>query len=379
MNRLGLVLMLFLAQAAGAAGGKAANPQERIQQLLSYLPDDLANAKLPELPEQMVQRLLKFAPEADVDHDGKLSQDELRQYLLKLKASMPAAGKGKKTGASALPPTFSDVKYGPYERNVLDFWLARNTNQPAPLIVFIHGGGFVAGDKAKASPEQIRQALEGGAAFMSICYRFRPEAPIQDILRDSARSIQFVRLHAAEYHIDPKRVASYGGSAGAGTSLWLATHDDLADPKAEDPVLRQSSRLSAAGMLNGQSTYNLLVWDKEVLPFKKEWGKSDDEGPAFYHFKSEADFATERGKKILADVDMLHLLTPDDAPIFMHCSMPDGETTSRGHWLHHPRHTQVIEKRCQELGIEVVAKYRTENAGSDAIKFLLAHLGPSAK
>jgi acetyl esterase/lipase len=212
--------------------------------------------------QQKLESLLRRFPDADANKDGKLSQDEARQYATKLR------GKSKAPPTSALPAAdLRDVKYGPHERNVLDFWFAKNTNAAAPLIVFIHGGGFVGGDKSKKlSPAAIREALDGGAAFMSINYRLRQHAPIQDILRDAARAIQFVRADAARFHIDPKRIASFGSSAGAGTSLWLAAHDDLADPKSADPVLRQSSRISAAGSLNGQATYDMREWERVIFP-----------------------------------------------------------------------------------------------------------------
>jgi acetyl esterase/lipase len=59
---------------------------------------------------------------------------------------------------------------------------------------------------------------------------------------DCARAIQYARYHAKEFNIDPKRVAATGSSAGGMTSLWLAFHGDLADPKNADPVLRESTR-----------------------------------------------------------------------------------------------------------------------------------------
>jgi len=49
---------------------------------------------------------------------------------------------------------------------------------------------------------------------------------------------------------------SGGGSAGAGISLWLGFHDDLADPDNEDPVLRESTRLSCMAVYNGQTSYD---------------------------------------------------------------------------------------------------------------------------
>jgi acetyl esterase/lipase len=249
------------------------------------------------------------------------------------------------------------------------------------LIVFIHGGGFVGGDKSKKlSTTAIRETLDGGAAFMSINYRFREHAPIQDILRDCARAIQFVRANAARFQIDPKRIASFGNSAGAGTSLWLAVHDDLADPLSADPVLRQSSRISAAGSLNGQATYDLREWDRVIFPFKPEWVKGEAEGPQFYHFKSEADYDTEKGKRIRADCNMLGLLTADDPPLYLSCSLPEGEPTSRGHLLHHPRHAKEVERRCKELGIPVTAIYAGDQkqwskTQSSVVEFLLHHVG----
>jgi acetyl esterase/lipase len=329
-------------------------------------------------PEARLQQLFKTFPDADADKDGKLSENEARQYATKRrgKDKTPATDSTNST----LPADLSDVKYGPHERNVLDFWFAKNTNSAAPLVVFIHGGGFVGGDKAKKlSLAALREALDGGAAFMSINYRFREHAPIQDILRDAARAIQFMRSNASRFHIDPKRIASFGSSAGAGTSLWLAAHDDLADPTSADPVLRQSSRISAAGSLNGQATYDTREWDRLIFPFKPEWRNGEDEGPRFYHFKSEADYDTEHGKQIRADCNMLGLLTPDDPPIYLSCSQPDGDPTNRGHLLHHPRHAQVVERRCKELGIPVTAVYASDEIGwskthSSVVEFLLHHV-----
>jgi hypothetical protein len=216
---------------------------------------------------------------------------------------------------------------------------------------------------------------------MGINYRFRKHAPVQDILRDAARAIQFVRFNAAQYNLDPKRIASYGGSAGAGTSLWLAVHHDLADPTSEDPVLRQSSRIVAAGCINGQATYDLVEWQKVIGKFKPEWYSSPDEDVKFYHFKTRDDFDTPAGQKILADCSMLRQITRDDAPIFMTCSLPDTPPQSRNALLHHPKHMQVIKQRCDELGVEAHAvSSRQQDRGrgeaqQDLLVFLLRHLG----
>src|SRR5205814_2253157 len=61
---------------------------------------------------------------------------------------------------------------------------------------------------------------------------------------DSARAVQFVRSKAAEWHIDPARIALTGQSAGAVISMWIAYRDDMAKPDSADPVERFSTRVT---------------------------------------------------------------------------------------------------------------------------------------
>ncbi|MEW6360406.1 MAG: alpha/beta hydrolase [Planctomycetota bacterium] len=330
-----------------------------------------------------LEKWLKRFPDADANGDGVLTAQEAIAYRARMQGEGGEAAKGKKAGSPRIAPTQANVKYGPHERNVFDFWKAESA-EPTALVVFIHGGGFISGDKAKASPEAIRQCLDAGVSFMAINYRFREHAALQDILRDAARAIQFVRHNAAEYNIDPKRIACYGGSAGAGTSLWLATHDDLADPANADPVLRQSSRIAAAGCQSGQATYDFTKWDAVVGPFKDEWLRSPNERVEIYRFKSKEDFDTPEGKKVLADCDMLGLITSDDAPIYMSCNVPNVEPTNRGQYVHHPRHALAVKEKCDAAGVECVTVLGDKAGEKDApresvIDFLLRHLSAQAK
>lgn len=327
-----------------------------------------------------LQQLLKRFPEADANKDGKLTEEEARGYASKMKGKQEATEKKAEKGPK---PTFANVKYGPHERNVLDIWQAK-ADAPTPLVVFIHGGGFRNGDKSQANADMIKACNENGVSFMSISYRFLPDAPIQDILRDCARAIQFVRYKAKDYGIDPKRIASYGGSAGAGTSVWLAFHDDLADPKNADPVMRESSRLVAAGSMNGQATYDLIEWEDKIGKFKPEWTKPE-EAPGFYHLKTREDLETEKGRKILADCSMIKLASKDDAPVFLYCSNQGGEPTDRGHLLHHPKHVTVLKDQCDKVGVKAemflsnAEPKSTGNSAEALRKFFFKHLGVGAK
>lgn len=274
-----------------------------------------------------------------------------------------------------IKPTQANVKYGPHERNILDFWQAKS-DKPTPVVVFIHGGGFVAGDKSKANPKLIQRCLDRGVSYAAINYRFRTQVPIQDVLRDCGRAIQFLRHQAKDWHIDKDRIAAHGGSAGAGTSLWLAFHDDLADPKSKDPVLRESSRLQAAGAVACQATYDIVRWKElfgekvvEIYSPKSEW-------PTFYGLKSVDEVLGEKGQKIRADVDMLGLIRKGGSPVWLGASKEGGEAQNRGHYLHHPDHAIAIKKRCDEVGVPAVL-HRGRDAGADGdlLDFLFKHLG----
>lgn len=312
---------------------------------------------------------LKQYPAADTDKDGILTLSEAQAYLKQVRGKKSAP----QQQAKGPTPTQEDVAYGPHERNKLDFWRApaATPEKPAPLVVCIHGGGFVGGDKTSFRGAKVQALLDKGVSVASINYRFRQHAPVQDILRDAARAVQYLRFKASEWGIDKTRIAAQGGSAGAGTSLWLATRDDLADPKAEDPVLRESSRVCACVLNATQATYNLTRWESYLGPADPAW-TDPAEGLLFYGFKSKEDYQSAAGKAVLHECDMLAWISPDDAPILCVCRQADGPIQDRGHWLHHPKHALEIQKHASAANLvcQVVGNGET----TSEVDFLLKHL-----
>jgi len=163
-----------------------------------------------------------------------------------------------------LAPTHANVSYGPHERNVLDFWQAEGEG-PRPVLVFIHGGGWTAGDKQQ-NADRILPFLARGVSYAAINYRFTTQAPLPAPVHDAARAIQFLRTQAEPWRLDPDRIALTGGSAGACTSMWLLLHDDLADPSSADPLLRQSTRVAAAAVSAGQTALDPKVIEPWIGP-----------------------------------------------------------------------------------------------------------------
>ena len=365
---------------------------------LSHSLSALAFGPTSEDNERLAEALRRY-PEADVNKDGVLTVAEAKDHLTKVGkaagtntrttggAAMKQAGKGSSTAAEPASagvraPTFADVAYGPHGNQKLDFWQAKS-DRPAPLVVYIHGGGFVGGDKSKArSLSALPLCLEHGVHFASINYRFRTQLPLQEVLRDSARAIQFLRAKAGEWNIDKPRIAAYGGSAGAGTSLWLAFHDDLADPDQGDPVARESTRLAAAGSINGQFSYDVLQWEEVLGPEAMRFGPQARDFAGFYGYKSNDDLLSDEGRRIRADVDIRGLITKDDPPVYLSSTHPGGPFQSKNDVNHHPLHMEVIKERCDRVGVLAVLELTKAAAGAKmirpddgAIKFLLDKLG----
>jgi acetyl esterase/lipase len=103
-------------------------------------------------------------------------------------------------------------------RQKLDFYKAES-DKPTPLLFFIHGGGWVAGDKK--NPGSLKECLAAGVSVVSINYRYSWQAqiagvnpPVKAPLEDAARALQFVRSKATEWNIDKQRIGASGGSAG---------------------------------------------------------------------------------------------------------------------------------------------------------------------
>jgi len=281
----------------------------------------------------------------------------------------------RETGKSKLPPPdFADVAYGTHERQVMDVWLAP-TKEPAPLLIYFHGGGFITGRKENLPRSVLLACLKAGISVASANYRFSPEVKFPAHYLDGARALQFARSQAAAWKIDPTRVALGGSSAGAATVLWIAFHDDMADPQSSDPVARQSTRVSCVVVAGAQPTY-----DRRVI--RELAGEAAARHAVFanLHGLSADELDTPKAYELYTASAPLTHLTADDPPVFAYYSEPRGkvEPTARdGTGIHHPNLGLLLQQRMQALGIECVFRHKDEGADVNAerIEFLRRHLG----
>ncbi|CAL75393.1 putative para-nitrobenzyl esterase [Bradyrhizobium sp. ORS 278] len=109
----------------------------------------------------------------------------------------------------------AEYVYGADPLQTLDYWQAR-AGVAAPLIVFVHGGGWKRGDKRNATgAEKVAHLLAQGYAFASIDYRLVPEATVEQQASDVAAAVAWLRTNSERLGINPARIVLMGHSAGA--------------------------------------------------------------------------------------------------------------------------------------------------------------------
>jgi acetyl esterase/lipase len=121
--------------------------------------------------------------------------------------------------AEALPATFKEHAYGSDERQKLD--LARPAGAAkAPVLLFVHGGGWSIGDKRLGSGLKGQHFLGQGWAFASTNYRLVPKATVENQAADVASAVAFLRRQPG---LDPQQIVLMGHSAGAHLAALVAT------------------------------------------------------------------------------------------------------------------------------------------------------------
>ncbi|MFN9713467.1 MAG: alpha/beta hydrolase fold domain-containing protein [Planctomycetota bacterium] len=299
---------------------------------------------------------------------------------------------GQKATADKPPerpsPTVADYKYGnDSERQRFDFWKAES-DAPTPVVLLIHGGGWRNGDKTGFGNNPIRRFLKEGISVAAINYRFidqameqRVEPPVKAPLMDAARALQTIRVHAKEWNIDPNQIGATGGSAGACTSLWLALHDDLADPTSSDPIARESSRLACAAVSGAQTSL-----DPKQL---REWiGNSIYGGHAFGFAaqgrsrEQEFELLLENREKVLPwirEYSPIEWVSKDDPPIFLEYPKQAAQPVLGGKEpdpTHSAMYGVQLQKACKSAGVrcDLVFPENKDSEFSNSNEFLIYHL-----
>lgn len=295
--------------------------------------------------------------------------------LLKFALTLTLAAQSEPAETDQKPaPTIANGRYGPLERNVFDLWQP-NAKRPTPLMVYIHGGGFVNGDKAAISPKLLQMLLDKGIAVMAINYSLMPAHLYPQPYKDAGRAIQFARSNATKWNIDIARIGAMGSSAGGLTSLWLGFHDDLAEPNAIDPVLRESTRLRVLAVWSAQTT---LVPEIVGPRIGQATLKHSFYTGRFFGLKPD-DMALEKGRKLTKEASPLEHLSKDDPPVWAFYSVaekPQTSETTISDAIHHPYFGKVLKEEMDKLKIECKLRHKDDGKtiNDDVTAFITKYL-----
>ena len=324
--------------------------------------------------KNLMKTIISRFPRSDSDGDGILSEKEwdvviriatVRDKMQKRQNS------GKSSNQGQMVPTHANIKYGEHERNVFDLWLAES-KKPTPLAIYIHGGGFISGNKEKVSQQVVKQLLDAGISVASINYRYLSiDTPLPTSHHDARRALQFMRSKAKEWNIDKSRVAAFGGSAGAQICMWLAYSDEMAKPKSKDPIERESTRLTCVATMGGQTTNEIEFWKEMITGLMGS--EIDTEGlvrplgglvdPEKVRMATWGSKTLDKANKKAASHSALNLVSEDDPPIFMSYGIapsakpPENKTRLRGWLIHHVNLGIALKEKTDTLKLEAHLKY----------------------
>lgn len=277
-------------------------------------------------------------------------------FLIRLTAVLCLSG----ASLQAQAPTHANVPYGSHERQVLDFYQAKS-DMKTPLLFFVHGGGWMTGDKA--NPDFLAKCLENGISVVSINYRLITDAqaakidpPVKACLDDAARALQFVRSIATEWRIDKERIGGCGGSAGGFTALWLAFAPDIADAKNSDPVSRESTRLRCVMAFVPQTTLD----PKQM----QAWIPNNMYGNHAFGLPSMDEFVAKR-ETLLPWIERFSpyaLASADDPPVLLFYDNPPALGQAYKDPPHSANFGVGIAEKLKAVGIEHEIHYSNDYA-----------------
>jgi acetyl esterase/lipase len=154
--------------------------------------------------------------------------------------AVPPIGSAEEPAATRIQDVIYGRKYG--TALTFDVFTPKKANGAAVIWV-VSGGWFSSHDAI--NPAFVSELLKRGYTVFAVVHGSQPKFTIPEILQDLNRAVRFIRYHARDYHIDPRRIGITGASAGGHLSLMQGTTGDEGDPKAKDPIDRTSSRVQA--------------------------------------------------------------------------------------------------------------------------------------
>jgi acetyl esterase/lipase len=208
------------------------------------------------------------------------------------------------------PPGFNgidvwkDIEYANVKGHSLklDIYIPEKGSRPLPLVVYIHGGGWMAGDKTEGLANSV---LQHGFALACVEYRFSQVTIFPAQIEDCKAAVRWLRAHASDYGYNPDKIGAWGDSAGGHLVSMLGVTSKHPELEGDEGNPEVSSQVQAVCDFYGPS--NLLLMDPRIAdsavpkllggPIDQNQEKARKASPLFYVTSDACPFLIVHGDK----------------------------------------------------------------------------------
>jgi acetyl esterase/lipase len=240
---------------------------------------------------------------------------------------MPQRGQGSMGGSgtfASVAPTYADLAYADQSTaQKLDLYIPTSGSGPYPVVIMVHGGGFMMGDKADgAGLTGVDTLLSAGYAVASINYRLSSEAIYPAQIYDTKAAVRFLRANATQYYLNPEKFSAWGASAGGNLVSLLGTTCGVAELEgAELGNADQSSCVQA--VVDWFGPIDFLKMDEQFTGTSCPQTHNDANSPE----SMLVGAAIQTVPDLVKTTNPMNYITADDAPFFIEngtadCNIP---------------------------------------------------------
>jgi acetyl esterase/lipase len=197
----------------------------------------------------------------------------------------------------------------------LDLYLPKTeAKKPLPVVVWIHGGGWRAGNKSSGVGRVVPFVESGDYAGVSVMYRLTDVTAWPGQIHDCKAAIRWIRANASKYNLDPDRIGVFGSSAGGHLVSMLGTSGDVKDVEGENGSSGKSSRVTCVINFCGPTDFLSFFVDNPTPegatgPVSKLLGGMPKEKPEIAKHASPTTYVTKD------DAPFLHLHGTNDKTV----------------------------------------------------------------
>jgi len=211
---------------------------------------------------------------------------------------------------------------------LLDIAVPKGADTPRPALVFIHGGGWAAGNRSIYTA-QLKDAAARGYAAVSVSYRFAPKHVFPAQVEDCKCAVRWLRAHARMLNIDPKRIGAVGISAGGHLAMMLALMNKEDGLEGSGGWAEESSKVQAAVSFVGPTNFT-VDFPPTTTQILKTWiGATRAEQPDLYKKASPLTYVDGTDAPLLLFQGTTDVLVPFDQAVQLAAALTKAKVKAR--------------------------------------------------